>query len=105
MENTVSFHRFYLKESIRKYLGINLKKKKIYLFIVNNRIYLSTDTVPKHKKTVILIAKIGFHSWFVDLPIDLLPFIPNSFKLLNVNGKVLELVRNEKIKKNKKKLK
>lgn len=96
MENSTTFYRIYLKERIRKHLGINLKNKKIYLFKLKDRMYLSTDCVPKKEKTHELKVKLGLYSWFIDIPTELLDYTPSSIKLLNTIGKVLELVKSEK---------
>ena len=96
MANSTAFYRIYLKEQVRKHLGINLKNKKIYMFKLKDRVYLSTDCVPKKEKTYELKVKLGLYSWFIDIPTELLDYTPSSIKLLNTIGKVLELVKSEK---------
>lgn len=96
MDNPISFYRVYLKEPIRKFLGINLKHKKIYVFKVKNRTYLSTNAIPKTAKYKKLTAKIGMYSWFIDVPETYLEYVPATYKLLNTRGKVLELIPSEK---------
>lgn len=91
MADTVPFYRLYLNEKLRKFLGINLKNKKIYIFKVNHKTYLSTDTIPKTGKALCLKAKLGYTSWILDIPISYLEYEPTSYKLLNTQGKVLEL--------------
>ena len=93
MATSTNFYRIYLKEPVRKYLGINLKKKKIYMFIVNNKMYLSTDAIPKNKKIYKLTVKLGLYSWFIDIPTNYAIYQPTSYKLLNTANKVLELVQ------------
>lgn len=93
METSANFYRIYLKEPVRQYLGISLKKKKIYMFIVNNKMYLSTDAIPKNKKIYKLTVKLGLYSWFVDISTDYALYKPTSYKLLNTAHKVLELVQ------------
>lgn len=95
MANQIPFYRLYLTERIRKHLGINLKNKKIYVFKVKNRTYLSTDTIPKHAKFEILQVKLGTTQWFINIPETYLDYEPQTYKLLNTRGKVLELVPSE----------
>ena len=92
MANTVPFYRMYLNEKLRKFLGINLKNKKIYIFKVNHKTYLSTDTIPKSGECASLKVKLGNRAWFINIPITYLEYEPKSYKLLNTRGKVLELV-------------
>lgn len=96
MANTVPFFRMYLKEPARKALGINLKNKKIYLFKVQNKVYLSTNVIPKSGKYKIIRAKLGMYSWIIDIPIDYVGYTPTNYKVLNTRGKVLELISSEK---------
>ena len=95
MANTVPFFRLYLNEKLRKHLGINLKKKKIYVFKVKDKTYLSTDTIPKSGNVAQLTAKLGAYAWFINIPITYLDYTPSSYKLLNTNGKVLELSKSD----------
>lgn len=96
MANTVPFFRMYLKEPIRKFLGINLKRKKIYIFKVKNKTYLSTNVIPKNSKYALLSAKLGIYSWYIDIPETYVDYTPTNYKLLNTRGKVLELLSSEK---------
>lgn len=98
MANTVPFYRMYIREKLRKFLGINLRRKKIYVFKLNHKTYLSTDTIPKNCEFEILVARLGYYSWFVNIPTTYLEYEPKSYRLLNTRGKVLELVPSEKIK-------
>lgn len=98
MANTVPFYRLYLNEKLRKFLGINLKNKKIYVFKVHNVTYLSTTTIPKTGKVEILTVTLGETQWFLNIPRTMLEYEPQSYKLLNTKGKVLELTPSEKIK-------
>lgn len=91
MANSVPFYRLYLNEKLRKVIGINLKRKRIYLFKVKTKTYLSTDTIPKSGKVTILRVKLGLYSWYIDIPANLVEYIPTGFRLLNTHGKVLEL--------------
>ena len=91
MAITVPFYRMYLNEKLRKFLGINLKNKKIYVFKVNHKTYLSTTSVPKTGDIKILNARLGDYRWFINIPITFLEYEPKSYKLLNTRGKVLEL--------------
>lgn len=92
MANTIPFYRLYLNEKLRKFLGINLKNKKIYIFKVNHKTYLSTDTIPKSGECARLNVKLGNRAWFINIPTTYLEYEPKSYKLLNTRGKVLELV-------------
>ena len=96
MANKVPFYRMYLNEKLRKFLGINLKNKKIYVFKVNHKTYLSTDTLPKSGNAERLEVKLGYYAWFINIPITYLEYEPTSYKLLNTRGKVLELTSSEK---------
>jgi len=95
MANQIPFYRLYLNERIRKHLGINLKNKKIYVFKVKNRTYISTDTIPKNTKFEILPVKLGDTQWYINIPETYLEYFPDSYKLLNTRGKVLELIPRE----------
>lgn len=92
MANPVPFYRLYLNEKLRKFLGINLKNKKIYVFKVNHKTYLSTDTIPKTGICDRLNVKLGNRAWYINIPKTYLEYEPLSYKLLNTRGKVLELV-------------
>ena len=92
MANTV-FYRLYLNEILRKNLGINLKNKKIYIFKVNHITYLSMDMIPKHLNIGILPVKLGANSWYIDIPTQYLEYEPTGFKLLNVRGKVIQILK------------
>lgn len=96
MANTIPFYRLYLKETLRKFLGINLKNKKIYVFKVNHKTYLSTDTIPKSGQCERLDVKLGYYAWYINIPITYLEYEPTSYRLLNTRGKVLELTSSEK---------
>lgn len=98
MANTVPFYRLYLNEKLRKFLGINLKNKKIYIFKLNHKTYLSTDTIPKSGDVSILNVRLGDFRWFINIPITYLEYEPTGFRLLNTRGKVLELTNEWKIK-------
>lgn len=91
MANTLPFYRLYLNEKLRKFLGINLKKKKIYVFKVNHKTYLSTDTIPKNCQFSVLEVKLGYNAWFINIPQTYLEYEPTGYTLLNTRGKVLEL--------------
>lgn len=91
MANTVPFYRMYLNEKLRKFLGINLKNKKIMVFKVNNKTYLSRDTIPKTAEVEILKVKLGHRSWFINIPTKYLDYEPYGYKLLNTRGKIIEL--------------
>ena len=92
MANSIPFYRLYLNEKLRKFLGINLKNKKIYVFKVKHKTYLSTDTIPKSGDCARLTVKLGNNAWFINIPKTYLEYEPQSFKLLNTRGKVLELI-------------
>lgn len=98
MANTVPFYRLYLTEKLRKFLGINLKNKKIYVFKVNHITYLSTTTIPKSGKVKVLNVTLGETQWFINIPTTYLEYEPAQYTLLNTVGKVLELIPSEKIK-------
>lgn len=91
MANTVPFYRMYLNEKLRKFLGINLKNKKIYVFKVNHKTYLSTDAIPTNVKFNALNVKLGYNAWYINIPITYLEYEPANYKLLNTRGRVLEL--------------
>ena len=92
MANSLSY-RLYLNEKLRKNLGINLKNKKIYIFKVNHITYLSIDMIPKHLNVGIIPVRLGCRSWFIDIPKQYLEYEPTGYKLLNVRGKVIELLK------------
>ena len=93
MANKVPFYRLYLDEKLRKFLGINLKNKKIYVFKVNHKTYLSTDVIPKSVSVAHLNVKLGATAWFINIPQTYLEYEPTNYKLLNTRGKVLELTQ------------
>jgi hypothetical protein len=78
---------------LRKFLGINLKNKKIYVFKVNHKTYLSTDVIPKTAKVQRLDVRLGATAWFINIPLTFLEYEPTNYKLLNTRGKVLELTQ------------
>lgn len=92
MANTIPFYRMYLNEKLRKFLGINLKNKKIYVFKLHHKTYLSVDTIPKTGECERLNVKLGNRAWFINIPTTLLEYEPTTYKLLNTRGKVLELI-------------
>lgn len=91
MANKVPFFRLYLNEKLRKFLGINLKKRKIYVFKVKSKTYLSTDVIPVSGVVSILTVKLGYNAWYINIPNTYLEYTPTGYKLLNTRGKVLEL--------------
>ena len=91
MANTIPYYRLYLDETLRKFLGINLKNKKIMVFKVNNKTYLSRDTIPKSAEVETLKVKLGYYAWYINIPIKYLDYVPYGYKLLNTRGKVIEL--------------
>ena len=91
MANNLSHYRLFLNEKLRKFLGINLKNKKIYVFKVNHKTYLSTTSIPKSIKFDILKVILGNTCWFIDIPTTYLEYEPNTFKLLNTQGKIIEI--------------
>ncbi len=95
MANTVPYYRLYLNERIRKFLGINLLHKKIYVFKVHHKTYLSTDTIPKTTQAKQLNVRLGYSSWYINIPTSFLEYEPASYKLLNTRGRVLELIPSE----------
>lgn len=96
MAHTVPFFRLYLNEKLRKFLGITLKNKKIYVFKLNHKTYLSMDTIPKTGECTRLQIKLGYYAWYINIPITYLEYEPASYKLLNTRGKVIELTPCEK---------
>ena len=95
MVNTIPYYRLNLNEKIRKYLGINLKNKKIYVFKVNHKTYLSVNAVPKSAEFAILTVKLGYYRWYINIPITFCEYEPTGYRLLNTSGKVLELTNSE----------
>lgn len=91
MANTVPFYRLYLNEPLRKFLGINLKNKKIYIFKVNHKTYLSTDAIPKSGKATKINVVLGRYSWYINIPTTYVEYVPTGYRLLNTRGKVIEL--------------
>ena len=89
----VPYYRIYLKDKIRKFLGINYKNKKIYAFKVNHKTYLSTDTIPKSGNYICLKVVLAYTSWAVDIPVSCIEYEPYGFRLLNTAGKVLEITK------------
>lgn len=95
MANTVPFYRIRLNDRLRKFLGINLLNKKIYVFKVKGKTYLSTDTIPKSGICEQLSVKLGSDHWYVNIPTTYLDYEPNNIRLLNTHGRVLELTKSE----------
>ena len=95
MAITIPFFRLIINERLRHLLGINLKNKKIYVFKVNHKTYLSVDTIPKTGEAKRLDVKLGNRYWYINIPYTYLEYIPTSYKLLNTRGKVLELIKGE----------
>lgn len=91
MANTIPFYRMYINEKLRKFLGINLKNKKIMVFKLNHKTYLSRDTIPKSAEVEILPVRLGYTAWYINIPMKYLEYVPNNYKLLNTRGKVIEL--------------
>ena len=91
MANTVPFYRMYLNEPLRKHLGINLKNKKIYIFKVKHKTYLSTNMVPKSAKFKVIKVTLGCLAWYIDIPTEFVEYVPTGYRLLNTRGKVIEL--------------
>ena len=96
MVNTIPYYRLNLTERIRKHLGINLKNKKIYVFKVNHKTYLSVDAIPKHAEFKILTVKLGYYRWYINIPTPFCEYEPTGYKLLNTSGRVLELTQVKK---------
>lgn len=96
MANTTPFYRMYLNEKLRKFLGINLKNKKLYIFKIKDKVYLSPDVIPKSGNTKKIKVTLGSRCWFINLPIspEYLDYEPTNFKLLNTRGRVIELSKN-----------
>ena len=92
MENTTTHYRLFLNEKLRKHLGVNLKKKKIFIFKVNHKTYLSTTSIPRSGKYETLEVILGNVCWFIDIPNTYLEYEPTNFKLLNTRGKVIEII-------------
>lgn len=91
MANSNVTYRFYIPEQLRKYLGITLRKKDIFLFKINNELYLSTDTIPIDLKNLTIIkATVGQHQMFVDIPKTILDYTPNTYKLIHAKGKIIK---------------
>lgn len=88
------YYRFYIPEHLRKYLGITLRKKYLFIYKFNNEIYLSTDTIPRiinHMTTItILNAKTGQRNIFVDIPKTILDYEPSAFKIVHSKGKLIK---------------
>lgn len=96
MVNTIPFYRMYLNERLRKFLGINLRNKKIYVFKLHHQTYLSVDTIPKSTKCEQLTVRLGNRAWFINIPTTYLEYEPVSYKLLNTRGRVIHLTSSEK---------
>lgn len=85
------YYRFYIPEHLRKYLGITLRKKWLFIYKFNNEIYLSTDTIPNDLATItILNAKTGQRNMFVDIPKTILDYEPSAFKIVHSKGKLIK---------------
>ena len=95
MANSIPFYRLYLTERLRKLLGINLKNKKIYVFKVAHKTYLSCDAIPKSAVFAELTVKLGYNAWYINIPITYLEYEPASYRLLNTRGRVIELTEGE----------
>lgn len=91
MATSVPVYRMFLNETLRKHLGINLKNKKIYIFKVKHKTYISTDMVPKSTSFKILNVILGSTCWFIDIPASYVEQEPSSYRLLNTKGKVIEI--------------
>lgn len=93
MASKVPFYRMYLPEKLRKNLGINLKNRRVYIFSVKGRTFLSMNVLPKNAQFSVLKVKLGNSAWYIDLPSNLTHFEPNSYKVLNIPGFVIELLK------------
>ena len=63
---------------------------------MKNKVYISTNVIPKSAKYILSTVKLGIYSWYIDVPKDYVGYTPTGFKLLNTRGKVLELTPSEK---------
>lgn len=93
MDNPIPFYRLYLNEKLRKFLGINLKHRTLYLFTIKNITYLSADMIPKSTKFKKINVILGNCTWYIDIPTTNIRYIPNNFKLINTPGKVIKLIK------------
>ena len=93
MARKTDYYRLYLNEILRKFLGINLRNKKIYIFKLNNIVYISTDVIPKHTEVIVSEVKLGNRAWYIRLPKTYLDYTPVNSKLLNTKGKLIKLSR------------
>lgn len=92
MANTDVFYRLYLREPIRKALGINLNRTNVYFFNFKNKAYLSTTAIPKHGKVKLLKAYIAIDCWCIDIPKRLLKYTPGTYRFLEHVDKILEIL-------------
>lgn len=92
MANTVPFYRMYLNEKLRKILGINLRNKKIYIFKLNHKTYLSMDAIPKTGDCRQLTVRLGNRAWFINIPVTMVEYEPVGYKVLNTNCTIIELL-------------
>jgi hypothetical protein len=63
------------------------------VFKLKQKTYLSTDTVPVSVKFEKINVKLGYSAWFINIPLTMLDYEPIGYRLLNTQGKVLELIR------------
>ena len=85
-------YRFYISEQLRKYLKLNLRKNAIFLFKINNIMYLSTDTIPINLKDLqILKVKIGQEKMFIDIPNTAIAYEPKAYSIVHAKGKIIKL--------------
>lgn len=91
MENNISQYRFKINDRLRRFLGINLKRKKVFIYTIKENTYISTDTVPANLKYTILIAQPSRYFWELDIPTNLIPFEPSSYVVINAPGHTIKL--------------
>lgn len=92
MDNQIHTFRLYLDEKLRKFLGINLINRYLYFFQIDGHAYLSSNVIPKNKGFKPIKVILGYNCFYVNIPVSIIGFEPVSYKLLNVHGKVLELI-------------
>ena len=87
--------RVYLENNIRKYLGLDLKHTKVYVFNFNGAIYISTNTIPTHLSYTVLAAQVGYNKMYVDIPTAYIPYPIAGYAVTNTKYPMLKLLKKE----------
>ena len=85
--------RIYFARNVRRYLGLTLYQRNLFLFVLDDTAYISTTFVPKYTSYKKLKAKIGKYEMFVDIPTKYVPYEFSRFEILNTKYTVLKILK------------